>query len=148
MPRVARSKQTGPHHLCEDEADIREIAEIALSSIGGYEVDVCVDGYEALSRMPEFMPDLIILDVMMPGIGGVETFKCLRENPKLREVPVIFMTARVQDEEVETYRAIGCTDVIAKPFDPMELPQQIEKIWRHANGLPPKHTEACHEQTS
>jgi len=118
----------------EDEADIREIGEIALGSIGGFEVDVCQDGYEAVARAPDFGPDMIILDVMMPGIDGVETYKRLRFDPTLKHVPIIFMTARVQDDEIAEYRALGCTDVITKPFDPIELPNRIEKIWQQANA--------------
>jgi CheY-like chemotaxis protein len=116
----------------EDEPDIRSIAEFALKEIGGYEIDVCANGPEALDRTPNFNPDLIILDVMMPGMDGIETFKRLRAIPKLAETPIIFMTAKAMKHETDRYRALGAADVIPKPFDPITLPERIEEIWQRA----------------
>lgn len=116
----------------EDEPDIREIGRISLEDLGGFTVDTCADGYEALSRGAEFQPDLIILDVMMPGIDGIETYGKLREIPSLQQTPIVFMTARVQDEEVAKYRALGCAEVIYKPFDPVSLHAQVAEVWRRS----------------
>lgn len=115
----------------EDEPDIREVAQIALESLGGFTVDVCVNGREALRKAPAFEPDLIILDVMMPGIDGIETFQKLRSNPKLAKTPIIFMTAKAHSEEIERYSALGCAGVITKPFDPITLSEKIREIWDH-----------------
>ena len=115
----------------EDEPDIREVAQIALESLGGFTVDVCVNGREALRKTPAFEPDLIILDVMMPGMDGIETFQKLRSNPKLTNTPIIFMTAKAHTEEVERYSALGCAGVITKPFDPITLSDKIRGIWKH-----------------
>lgn len=114
----------------EDEPDIRTIAEIALTKIGGYKLQVCESGTEAIARAPEFRPNLFLLDVMMPGVDGVETFKRLSRIPEMAKTPVIFMTAKVQRHETEHYRELGAIGVIPKPFDPINLPIQISEVWQ------------------
>jgi CheY-like chemotaxis protein len=116
----------------EDEADIRSIAEIALAEIGGFTLDLCESGQEAIRKTPAFKPDLIILDVMMPGMDGIETYKRLRSIPQLAQTPVVFMTAKAMTHETEHFRALGAVDVITKPFDPITLPQRINQIWDRA----------------
>ncbi len=125
-----------PHRLTyvEDEPDIRSITEFALRELGGYELDVCTNGPEAIERAPDFNPDLIILDVMMPGMDGIETYKRLRAIPKLAETPVVFMTAKAMKHETDRYRALGAADVIPKPFDPIALPDRIREIWQQAQS--------------
>jgi CheY-like chemotaxis protein len=118
----------------EDEPDIRTLTEFALKEIGGYEIDVCASGHEALEKTPGFNPDLIILDVMMPGMDGIETYKRLREIPELSKTPIVFMTAKAMKHETDRYRALGAVDVIAKPFDPITLPDRIREILNHASG--------------
>jgi len=115
----------------EDEPDIREVAQIALEAIGGFTVDVCVNGAEAVQKAPEFGPDLILLDVMMPGMDGIETYRQLRNNPKLTNTPIVFMTANSQPSEIERYNMLGCAGVVAKPFDPVSLSDEIRTIWSH-----------------
>jgi CheY-like chemotaxis protein len=116
----------------EDEPDIRSITEFALKELGGYELDVCASGPEAIERTPGFNPDLIILDVMMPGMDGIETYKRLRAIPKLAATPIVFMTAKAMKHETDRYRALGAADVIAKPFDPIALPDRVREIWLQA----------------
>jgi CheY-like chemotaxis protein len=113
----------------EDEADIRTVAQLALETVGGFTLQVWGSGEEAVKEGPGFAPDLILLDVMMPGMDGPSTLKALRAYQGLKEVPVIFMTAKVQPNEVQMYRDLGALDVIAKPFDPMKLAEQIRMIW-------------------
>lgn len=113
----------------EDEPDIRLIAQMALEAVGGFTVIVCASGPEALNAAPASRADLLLLDVMMPGMDGPSTLKALRELPATADTPVIFMTAKVQAAEVAAYKALGAIDVIAKPFDPMELSAQIQRIW-------------------
>jgi two-component system OmpR family response regulator len=113
----------------EDDPDIRSITEFALKELGGFELDVCASGPEALDRAPGFNPDLIILDVMMPGMDGIETYKRLRAIPTLAKTPIVFMTAKAMKHETERYRALGAADVIAKPFDPIKLPERVREIW-------------------
>jgi CheY-like chemotaxis protein len=113
----------------EDEADIQTIARLALESIGGFVVETCSSGREGLDRVADFAPDLVLLDVMMPDMDGPATLRALRQLPGMAAVPVVFMTAKVQPQEVAEYRARGALDVIAKPFDPMTLAAQVREIW-------------------
>lgn len=113
----------------EDEPDIRAIAQMALEAVGGFTVIACASGSEALATAPGANADLLLLDVMMPGMDGPSTLKALRELPATANTPVIFMTAKVQAAEVAQYRELGAIDVIHKPFDPMALATQINRIW-------------------
>lgn len=108
----------------EDESDIRQIAEFALEG-EGFALTQCASGTEALARAGDLAPDLVLLDVMMPGMDGPTTLGRLREMPHLSDTPVIFMTAKVQPTEVQALLALGAIGVIAKPFDPMRLGEQI-----------------------
>ncbi len=120
--------------LVEDEPDIRTVAQLSLTALGGLTVECCASGAEALERIPEFRPDMVLLDVMMPGMDGPSTLGRLRADSATARIPVVFMTARVQPQEVVAYRAIGAIDVVAKPFDPMALPQQLRDIWDRHHG--------------
>jgi two-component system OmpR family response regulator len=113
----------------EDEADIRTVARMALEAVGGFRVVACASGTEALQTAPFAHADLILLDVMMPGLDGPTTLAGLRGIAATATTPVIFMTAKVQPNEVAQYRALGALDVIAKPFDPMEISSEIQRIW-------------------
>lgn len=113
----------------EDEADIRVIAQIALEDIGGFTVKLCGTGYEALAVAENFKPDLFLLDVMMPGLDGPATLRELRNLPRMKDVPAIFMTAKVQANEMAQYKKIDVLGVIVKPFDPMTLAETIQKFW-------------------
>ncbi|MCH7486189.1 MAG: response regulator [Proteobacteria bacterium] len=116
--------------LCvEDEPDIQAIAKLALETVGGFTIETCSSGREALLKAPEFGPDLILLDVMMPGMDGPETLQALRALPGFETTPVIFMTAKAMASEIQKYKELGALDVIPKPFDPMTLSDQIKAIW-------------------
>ncbi len=117
----------------EDEPDIQAVACLALETVGGFTVEVCGSGQEAQAKGVAFAPDLILLDVMMPEMDGPNTLKALRGIAELSTTPVIFMTAKVQANELADYRAMGALDVIAKPFDPMTLAQQIRTIWNNCH---------------
>ena len=82
-----------------------------------------------MDRVADFAPDLVLLDVMMPDMDGPATLRALRQLPGMAALPVVFMTAKVQPQEVAEYRARGALDVIAKPFDPMTLAAQVREIW-------------------
>ena len=120
--------------MVEDEPDIQMLAKLALESLGGLTVETCNSGQEAIQTAPALAPDLILLDVMMPGMDGTETFKALREIPQLADTPVIFMTARVQPDEVAEYKELGALAVISKPFVPRKLSDTIQSIWRGHYG--------------
>jgi CheY-like chemotaxis protein len=117
----------------EDDPDIQMVAQLALEAVGGYTVQMCSSGKEALAVAEQFAPDLILLDVMMPGMDGPTTLMELRKKPSLTHTPVVFMTARVQRHEIEQYLAMGAADVISKPFDPMTLSAQVADIWVKAH---------------
>jgi CheY-like chemotaxis protein len=109
----------------EDEPDLREIARIALAEIGGFEVTLCADGGEAVDAADISAPDIILLDVVMPGIDGREAFRRLRDRPGLAHTPIVFVTGRGNDEDLETFRQLGAAGVITKPFDPIALPAKV-----------------------
>lgn len=114
----------------EDDSDIQSIARLSLVAVGKFAVEICSSGVDALKTAPVFAPDLILLDVMMPEMDGISTLKALRQLPQTAEIPVIFMTAKVQTHEVVYYRELGAIDVIAKPFEPMTLPATVRSMWQ------------------
>jgi two-component system, OmpR family, response regulator len=118
--------------LVDDDDNIRAIAEISLED--DYKVVVASSGAEALVQAEKLMPDLILLDVMMPGMDGKATFAKLQENPALAGIPVIFMTAKVLSHEIDFYLGLGAAGVITKPFDPMRLGSDIQEIWARCKG--------------
>jgi CheY-like chemotaxis protein len=123
----------------EDDPDIRKVAKLALEALGGFAVFPCGSGPEALAALATmatdgFAPDLLLLDVMMPGMDGPATLAALRQIPGAERLPAVFMTARVQAHEVAGYKAMGAVDVIAKPFDPMRLAETVMGIWRTLTG--------------
>lgn len=113
----------------EDDPDIRAVAELALVDVGGFEALLCESGQQALDQIDDFNPDLVLLDVMMPGMDGPETLRALRDRPAGLPAPVVFMTARLQPDEIKEYRAMGAIGVIPKPFDPMTLGDQIRDLY-------------------
>jgi CheY-like chemotaxis protein len=118
--------------LVEDEPDIQTITQMALEMLGGFQVEVCSCGKDAIAAAPRYAPDLILLDVMMPGLDGPSTLKELRKIPSLARTPIVFVTAKVQRHEIEAYKTLGALDVISKPFDPMTLAANVRQIWQQA----------------
>lgn len=121
--------------MVEDEPDIRAVAELALEAIGGFELTACSSGQQALEVIAECHPQLILLDVMMPGMDGPATLKAIRCLPEYAATPAVFMTAKVQSDEVDSYLAQGAAGVIPKPFDPLTLADQIKDIWNEACAI-------------
>lgn len=114
--------------LVDDEPDIRRIAELSLQAEPTWQVTLAESGAEAIALAVSHMPDVILMDMMMPGMDGLTALRKLRENPDLEDVPVIFMTAKVQRDEVERYTTAGAKGVLHKPFDPMALCEDIQRI--------------------
>ena len=108
----------------EDDRSIRELTEMVLED-EGYILTMCETGLVALEKGRECGADLLLLDVMMPGIDGPTTLRKLREIPHLTATPAIFMTAKVQPNEIAQYKAMGAVGVICKPYDPMTLADDI-----------------------
>ena len=114
--------------LIDDDPDLRLIGRLSLTRIGKWEVVEAESGSQALEQARAEQPDLILLDVMMPGMDGVTTLTELRKEPATAEIPVIFMTAKAQPHEIARYHELGAAGVITKPFDPMELPDRILEL--------------------
>ncbi|WP_224371611.1 response regulator [Hyalangium versicolor] len=114
--------------LVDDEEDIRTVGRLSLSRVGGWETVLAASGAEAVTQAVNERPDLILLDVMMPGMDGPSTFARLRAQEVLAQTPIIFMTAKIQKQEVARYMELGAAGVIRKPFDPMLLPAEIKRL--------------------
>ncbi len=113
----------------EDEPDIQAVAKLALEVVGELTVQVCSNGDEALAKAVDFDAQLLLLDVMMPGMDGPTTLGKLRELSAYAETPAIFMTAKVQPSEVAHLKSLGAIEVIAKPFDPMSLATTLKRLY-------------------
>ncbi len=118
----------------DDDADILEIARLALEGMKGFAVASCSGWREAVEVAPAFGPDLFLLDVMMPEKSGPETLQELRKLPGLEDTPAIYMTAKVDRDTVRQLQNGGALAVIAKPFDPLTLGDEIEREWERALG--------------
>ena len=118
----------------EDDAPILTVGLVALRTFGRFEVVACASGAEALAHAPTAGADLILLDVMMPGMDGPETLARLRKIPETATTPVVFLTALVQPQVIAGLRALGAVDVLTKPFEPMSLPDKLRRIWAQVPG--------------
>lgn len=119
--------------MVDDDPNIRFITEMSLQGLTSWQVLLAGSGDEALELISNNCPDLALLDVMMPGMDGPTLFRKIKAQCGADKMPlIIFMTAKVQTQEVETYKNLGAIGVITKPFDPMKLPQQIQEILNSA----------------
>jgi two-component system OmpR family response regulator len=109
----------------EDESDLQWLVKYILETAGEFQVLVCASGAEGLRRIRDFAPDLVLLDVMMPDMDGLEVMRRLRASPDTSLVPVVFLTAR--SEMDGEYAAVGARAVIAKPFEPAALIAQVRQ---------------------
>jgi CheY-like chemotaxis protein len=115
--------------LVDDAQDIRLIAQMSLERIGGWTVVPVASGQQALQAAADDGPfDAVLLDVMMPGMDGPTTLQQLRARGLPIEVKIVFLTAKAQTAELQRLRALGVAGVIAKPFDPLALPDQLAQL--------------------
>ena len=118
-----------PHVLIiDDESDIRDVAQMGLELIGGWHVATAPSGVAGMAQASADRPDVILLDVMMPEVDGPETLRMLQGDPATAAVPVVFLTARSQVADVEWLTGLGASGVIAKPFDPVTLADDLTKV--------------------
>lgn len=117
--------------VAEDERDIRELIGFTLR-FAGFEVVLATNGAEAVERAPQEQPDLILLDVRMPKMTGYEACRHLKDNPATNTIPVVFLSAKGQETEIEQGLASGAIEYIVKPFAPDELTNQVKEILRRA----------------
>lgn len=111
--------------IIDDEYDIRAVAQLTLKAVGGWNVSIAASGTEGLAKAADGQPDVILLDVMMPDMDGIETFQALQANPATQSIPVILMTAKVQAADQRRFAELGVVGIISKPFKAMKLPSQI-----------------------
>lgn len=122
----------------EDELDVQTIVEISVWSTSDYQIKICDNGKLLLECIDDYHPDLILLDVMMPEMDGLTTFKNLQLDEKTKNIPVIFITAKAQVHEIKEFQESGIIGVITKPFDPMLLCSNIKDIWdKYINNKEP-----------
>ena len=114
--------------IVDDEDDIREIAQVSLQMVGGWDVVTASSSEEAVSKAVSEQPDAILLDVMMPDKDGPATFKDLQAESSTNHIPVILLTAKVQSSDRQQFTELGVNGVIAKPFDPMTLAQEVANV--------------------
>jgi CheY-like chemotaxis protein len=118
--------------LVDDEPDIRRIGHLSLERVGKWQVLLADSGPRALELAATECPDVILLDVMMPGMDGLTTLTRLKADARTAGIPVLIMTAKVRPRELEEYTRHGATGVIHKPFDPLTLPDEVKR----ALGIP------------
>lgn len=114
--------------IIDDEDDIRQVAALSLETIAGWDVIVAGSGAQGIQQAMENLPDAILLDVMMPGMDGPTTFRELQKNPITANIPVILLTAKVQSADQSRFAGLGVRAVLTKPFDPLMLSDQMERI--------------------
>lgn len=122
--------------LVEDEPDIQKVAKLSLTLVGGYEVAVVDNGIEAIRLAEQIKPDVILLDVMLPDMDGYETLTRIKQHDHLKDIPVLFISAKAQQSEVSYGLSLGAIGYITKPFDPMTLPAQVQQFLRILEGRP------------
>ncbi|HLQ57093.1 MAG TPA: response regulator [Streptosporangiaceae bacterium] len=113
--------------LAEDDADIRDLVTFKLRQ-QGYEVRAFEDGLSALASARDEMPDLALLDITMPGMSGLDVCRELRADPATADVPIILLTARAQESDIETGFSVGADDYVVKPFSPRELVSRVQAV--------------------
>ena len=113
--------------VADDDVDIRELVEFKLSTLG-HEITAVSDGQAAIEACQAQRPDLAVLDVMMPGVSGLDAIRAIRADPNLADLPVILLTARAQESDVETGFDSGADDYITKPFSPRELASRVQAL--------------------
>lgn len=116
--------------LIEDDPDIQRMVQLSLKFQGGHEVMVASGGQEGIAKAEQERPDLILLDVMMPEMDGYETCRRLKANPATASIPIVFLSARAQQSEIQKGRELGAIGYLVKPFDPMTLSDQLQEMLR------------------
>jgi len=114
----------------EDDEDIQRIVRMSLERIGKMTVEVVSDPTKAIDAIKAFKPDMVMLDWMMPAMDGPTLFRHMRKNPDTAALPVVFITAKAAQRDLDELMALGAVGTISKPFSPKDLPDQLRAIWK------------------
>jgi len=115
----------------EDDEDIQKIVRMSLERIGKMHVELITDPLLAIDAIKAFKPELVLLDWMMPAMDGPTLYRKMKEDPGVRDLPVVFITAKASQTELDELRALGAAGTISKPFSPKELPVLLREIWKN-----------------
>jgi two-component system, OmpR family, response regulator len=113
----------------EDDEDIQRIVRMSLERVGKMTVEIVTDPLRAIDTMKAFGPDLVMLDWMMPGMDGPTLFRKMKQLPETASLPVVFITAKATQRDMDELVALGAAGTISKPFSPKDLPDQLRSIW-------------------
>jgi len=113
--------------VADDEEDIKVVLRMFLEAVG-YEVVTAFDGLDALEQIKSTKPDVVLMDIMMPVIDGIEVVRQMKATPGIRDIPVVMLTAAAQSDMVERAIQAGAADYIVKPFEPETVQKAIEKV--------------------
>ncbi len=114
----------------EDDEDIQRIVRMSLERVGKMTVEVVGDPTLAIEAMTSFQPDLVMLDWMMPKMDGPAVFRQMKLRPETRDLPVVFITAKAAQRDLDELSKMGAAGTISKPFSPKDLPDQLREIWK------------------
>ncbi len=114
----------------EDDEDIQRIVRMSLERVGKMTVEIVSDPMRAIEAMSAFKPDLVMLDWMMPGMDGPTLFRKMKEIPEVQTLPVVFITAKAAQRDLDELMGLGAAGAISKPFSPKDLPDQLRAIWK------------------
>ena len=113
----------------EDDEDIQRIVRMSLERVGKMTVEIVTDPMVAIPTMIRFKPDLVMLDWMMPGMDGPTLFREMKKRPEVASLPVVFITAKAAQRDLDELKSLGAAGTISKPFSPKDLPEQLRAIW-------------------
>ena len=114
--------------IVDDEESIQTVVQFGIQMVADWEVLIASSGPQGIKIAKDRLPDVILLDVMMPDMDGITTFKALQCDPQTAQIPVIFLTAKAQTAERRQFNDLGVSGVITKPFNSLDLPEQISKV--------------------
>ena len=114
----------------EDDEDIQRIVRMSLERIGKMTVEIVGDPAMAIDAITAFKPDLVMLDWMMPKLDGLALFRQMQQHPQISAIPVVFITAKASERDLDELMAMGVAATISKPVSPKDLPDQLREIWK------------------
>ena len=115
----------------EDDEDIQRIVRMSLERVGKMTVEIVTDPHAAIAAMTAFKPDLVMLDWMMPGMDGPTLYREMKKRPEVAGLPVVFITAKAAQRDLDELKTLGAAGTISKPFSPKDLPEQLRAIWKN-----------------